>query len=285
MENDLSFKDKTDVVLNLLSIIGGASVLLFLFGYTYLHSYYLRLAVPSQFLEIQYYEYIIKGLAEELGFVLIVLGLCAHYLYLNGDTNLIKKLNALNKNLELIKNDIHKPLQDRQEAEKLLEDTSKLINERHNITNAHMRIFRKNFNIMYAGLIIVSLVISCTALYQGSYYSASVALISIGSLILQWILIHTYQRLVSSNQIIFEASFLLLFMGAILTGYSYISGYMDATIKLKLDKLPTFQIDLGSGKTIAQAHYVYYGKDTYFFLENNKLIIIPSSELAKLEKE
>lgn len=278
LKKDFSFSDLVQNLLNILGVLSVLSVVLFFIGLLNYYVYYSVLGVDIKFLDFEYHQYVFNGFMENLFLVLMILYLIVIYFTIFYD------IYRLQREYFDLKKDVLKSNDD-ELNNKIFEMELKLdglFNLRDEALKRVVRIFNRMFApslLTIVGGLLISIYFHN---YRFIFGFSSFAL----NLIIIFLLIHFFRRMIQTKDVLYEFMFVLLpTIVFILFALPSITGYFSAKQKIKIDDFKTYSVIIKDAEALDNAKFVYYGKAHYFFYVNGTMEIIPESEVSKLVRK
>jgi len=237
-------------------------------------SYFTVLGVNKGFLDINQYEYTLNGIYQiYVIFFVAPLVIVVLKLWIDIANDKIDVINIQEKLNEYPKN----------QTVKLRKSIDQINN---NIQKLKVKIL--NIYIYYAQFYIyisITFIIISLILY---YFTKNLNILDCILLAIQFCIMGVFLLLVKvfsniENMIIRIQYFMFLPIMLIFILPTF-NGFFEAKIKLQKYDFDLYSITL-KGKTIKNSKLIYLGKENYFFFINDKMTIIPRSEILLLEKD
>lgn len=262
----------SELIWQILLVLGGSSVLLFFTGYVGNFTYMTILGVPKEFVDLQYNESIISGFIQNL-YLLPALNLAAV---------LSKNLFEIKKNRKEIES-FEKRLSKRSYVNSVNVLSLKKLNSKTvKIDSIIREMFEQLFGIYKLPLIYIQPLI-LLALYFKSYGLVSALAFIDVDILSMFAVSFLYKKIIKPKEPfivkLFGFQTIMLFIIGIVP---MLNGYIRARVNLYFNYFNSYKVTTRS-KTI-NGDYIYFGKESYFFISDNKIISIPKSEILELQK-
>lgn len=274
MEPKNTINDKSQLVLNILLIVSGFSALFYLVGYLNYLVYYNTLGIYSRFLDFSYSEYVTNGIMVNLSLLTFLLPSVLFFLRL---FNLKNMKDQVSKIMSVVARE-KLPKQKVGDLQVLLDRIGKSENDL-------IDIFWKQCFIPLVVSILAGLILAIIMFLNKNILLLPVVSFEVQMLI-NLIILYLIKRVVKSKKAVDVVFFAVIPVIIFLTLFllPMTTGYISARQKRTTMNFDSYTIVMDKGEKIESAKFIYFGKDTYFFLIKDTLNIISKSEVTKLEK-
>lgn len=269
-----SFTEMSQIVLNVLLIIGSLSVFLSILGYANLCAYYRTLGINSQsFLEFGNIEILFNGFIENLPLIFIVLYILLPYFPLFEIRSLKNTANNILSSLP------HGYLRERNQLRNAISKAEKI---EITLTDTLIKKRYPPYSLVILILVVLNIILIT---YLANLKRITFALCSIEE---QIIIVYTFQllakRMITTRKIMSTILAVVPILFIVLLLLSIINGYLEALNMIQTHDFDSYTIETQRGYNFQDAKFIYFGKENYFFNIDNKLNIIPKSEITLLKK-